>query len=160
MLDWRIPSKVKDMQKLWPRAMIAVGLLALLPLWLGCTASAPTVRQVIFERSGGFAGLSDRLTIDLVSGQTILQQPQTKLIATLSTEQRLQLQQLLRDLDLRSLTTLPEPSYQCCDLLTYQLSIDTTTIQFTDTSLPSSLEPLVTALHVIITDMIASQTSA
>lgn len=118
---------------------------------VACGASAIHPATIRFERSGGLAGLDDRLTINLATGTAQLQRHKEVMTATLSAEQRSRLVALIAALDVASLAATPTPPHRCCDFLSYRIQIDSTTIQTTDADLPASLQPLVTELNAIIT---------
>ncbi|MCS6889656.1 MAG: hypothetical protein NZQ09_15725 [Chloroflexus sp.] len=120
-----------------------------------CTPSPIQPTSLSFERSGGFVGLADRLTIDLNTGSARLQHGKEIIATTIDAEQRAQLRALIAELDLARLTDTPPPPNQCCDFLNYRIQIDAVTIQTTDANLPASLQPLVTELDAIITGMIS-----
>ncbi len=129
----------------------------LLLLIAACTGSNIQARVLVFNRNGGFAGLSDELTIDLERGTARLQHGKGVITATLPDVQRIRLQGLIADLDLTSLSATTQASNQCCDLLMYRIQIDTTVIQFTDADLPQALQPLVAELNAITTDLISQR---
>ncbi len=120
-----------------------------------CTVSNVQAKVLVFSRNGGFAGLSDELTIDLESGNARLRYGKEVIAATLPDAQRIRLQALIADLDLTSLSATTQSSNQCCDLLMYRIQIDTTVIQTTDADLPQVLQPLVAELNAITTDLMS-----
>jgi hypothetical protein len=132
-----------------------VGLLLL--LIAACTVSTVQAKVLVFSRSGGFAGISDELTIDLESGKARLHYGKEVIAATLPDAQRIRLQALIADLDLTSLSATTQSSDQCCDLLTYRVQIDTTVIQVTDADLPPRLQPLIAELNSITTDLMSQR---
>jgi len=124
---------------------LAVCFLLFLLSIAGCAFASVQPRKakaLIFTRSGGFAGVSDELTIDLETG------------TTLSQEQRTRLQALIAGLDLSSLPATPSQE-QCCDLLMYRIQIDTVVIQTTDGEIPPALQPLIAELNVIVSGMLS-----
>lgn len=123
---------------------------------MACAAPPAKPVTLIFERSGGFAGLSDRLEINLTTGMTRLEQGTTVITTTISSAQRSSLQTLISGLDLASLAAMPSPPNQCCDLITYRIQIDTTIIHATDADLPVTLQPLVSALNAMIAEISSS----
>ncbi|WP_242604958.1 protealysin inhibitor emfourin [Chloroflexus aurantiacus] len=123
----------------------------------GCAFASVQPRKakaLIFTRSGGFAGVSDELTIDLETGTAHLQNGKEIRTTTLSQEQRTRLQALIAGLDLSSLPATPSQE-QCCDLLMYRIQIDTVVIQTTDGEIPPALQPLIAELNVIVSGMLS-----
>lgn len=142
----------------WRYVFASCFLLFLLSI-AGCTFASVQPRQaksLIFTRSGGFAGVSDELTLDLERGTAHLQNGKEKRTTTLSQEQRTRLQALIAGLDLSSLPATP-PQEQCCDLLTYWIQIDTVVIQTTDGEIPPALQPLIAELNAIVSGILSQQ---
>lgn len=120
-----------------------------------CALAPSKPTTIVFEQSGGFAGLDDCLTIDLNTGSARLQRGKETISTTIDAEQRAQLRALVAELDLTRLVDTPPPPNQCCDFLNYRIQIDAVTIQTTDADLPASLQPLVAELNAIIAGMIS-----
>ncbi len=139
--------------RLYHRLILFITLTAWTVGIVACGASAVRPATIRFERSGGFAGIDDRLTIDLSTGIARLQRGKEVITATLDAEQRSHLATLVAAIDLASLAATPSSPNQCCDFLSYRIQIDATTIQATDADLPASLQPLVTELNAIITGL-------
>lgn len=150
---WQQSSFLPNLCQLYRHWFLFIALIVWMAGSVACGTSAARPATILFERSGGLAGLDDSLTIDLTTGTAQLQRRKEVVTTTLSAEQRSRLASLIAALDLANLAATPTPPHQCCDFLSYRIQIDAITIQTTDADLPASLQPLVTELNAIITGL-------
>ncbi|OAN44122.1 hypothetical protein A6A03_02950 [Chloroflexus islandicus] len=150
---WQQSSFLPNVCQLHRHWFLFIALIVWVAGSVACGTSVARPATILFERSGGLAGLDDRLTIDLTTGTAQLQRRKEVLTTTLSAEQRSRLATLIAALDLANLAATPASPHQCCDFLSYRIQIDAITIQTTDADLPASLQPLVTELNAIITGL-------
>lgn len=153
------------MPVLYRRVRVGAAFFALLclPGLLGSACGAPPDNamptpvsgQLEVRRSGGFAGLDETLRVDLSDGSAVLTQGETQQEAQLTPEIVTRLREAVAQTDFERLPPADETEPPCCDSLTYRLSYQSYTVQTSDTTLPSELAPLITALNDAFADLAA-----
>ncbi len=110
--------------------------------------SQPSVAPVDFQRSGGFAGFDDHLTVD-AQGHALLTRRRGKFEFDLSRDEMTRLQAALRDAHLASIPPKSDKR-PVPDEFSYVLSYQGYTVQTSDTALPQKLAPAISLLNNII----------
>lgn len=118
--------------------------------WLvGCTGTTSSGILVEYRRSGGFAGLDDRLVIE-VNGQATLTRKTEHYEFVLDRDIMKQLQTLLDNVEFSKLRREYLPSRQGSDLFEYVVTYKGHTVRTMDTAVPEALWPVLELLNQII----------
>lgn len=102
-----------------------------------------------YQRSGGFVGYQDILTITS-DGKAILIQNSAQHQFTIDQNTT---NQLIAKLDQAGFSTLGKeylPADTCCDLIEFIITYKDHTIRTMDTAIPETLQPVLDALNAII----------
>lgn len=110
--------------------------------------SMPPAAPVDYQRSGGFAGFDDHLTVD-AQGHAVLTRRRGKFEFDLSRDEMTQLQAALRDADLASIPPKSDKR-PVPDQFSYVLSYLGHTVRTSDSALPQRLAPAISLLNNII----------
>lgn len=108
-----------------------------------------------YERSGGFAGFQDRLTI-YADGQAVLNRKGVETIFHLTPEEMAQIQGELTSADFTSLNETYLPADPCCDRFTYIIRFYAATsgkphtVTTMDGTIPPQLTPVLQALNNLV----------
>lgn len=118
--------------------------------WLaGCTGTTSSGILVEYRRSGGFAGLDDRVVIQ-VNGQATLTRKAEHYEFVLDRDTMNQLQALFDDAEFSKLRREYLPSRQGSDLFEYVVMYKGHTVRTMDTAVPEALWPVLELLNQII----------
>lgn len=118
--------------------------------WLAsCTGTSSSGILVEYRRSGGFAGLDDRLVIQ-VNGQATLTRKAEHYEFILDRDTMNQLQTLFDDAEFSKLRREYLPSRQGSDLFEYVVTYKGHTVRTMDTAVPEALWPVLELLNQII----------
>jgi hypothetical protein len=135
--------------RMTPRVLLNVVALVLVAAASGC--AKPTSASVFLEyqRSGGFAGLDDRLLITPNGNATLTRHSQrTEFVVTRAALD--QLQTLLEQAGFARLSGEYLPARTGADLLEYMISYQGHTVRTKDTAVPEALQPVLEALNRVI----------
>ncbi|HRW06876.1 MAG TPA: hypothetical protein P5121_17360 [Caldilineaceae bacterium] len=116
---------------------------------LSATSTAAPDALVMYQRSGGFAGLDDQLTI-YADGRAELRQHEQATAFTVTTEELSQLTALLDGIAFSSLAGNYPPPSQGADYLSYTIDYAGERISAVDTTIPEALYPLLDLLDQLI----------
>ena len=118
--------------------------------WMaGCTGTTASGILVEYRRSGGFAGLDDRLVIN-VNGQTTLTRKAEHYELVLDRDTMNQLLTLLDNAEFSKLRKEYLPSRQGSDLFEYVVTYKGHAVRTMDTAVPESLQSILELLNQII----------
>ena len=118
--------------------------------WLAsCTGTSSSGILVEYRRSGGFAGLDDRVVIQ-VNGQATLTRKAEHYEFVLDCDTVNQLQALFDDAEFSKLRREYLPSRQGSDLFEYVVTYKGHTVRTMDTAVPEALWPVLELLNQII----------
>lgn len=117
-------------------------------LFIGCTTSAngPLIE---YRRTGGFAGLDDRLVIK-ENGEAILTRKSRRMVFTLDNDTIKSLQTLFVETGFAQLGPVFLPPQRGADLFEYVVTYKGHTVRTMDGAIPSALDPVLEALDAII----------
>jgi len=139
----------------YPYLLSVLTLLLVAVLFLSGCIAAPAVNPiaddtlVIYQRSGGFAGLDDQLTIHTNGGATLRQHEQEHQI-TLMAEEINQLTTLLDNAEFQSLAgNYPAPK-QGADYIAYTIWYADHQVDGVDTTIPEALYPALDLLDQLL----------
>jgi hypothetical protein len=128
---------------------IVVLLVALGLVLASCGTTATPGFSLEFRRTGGLAGVDDRLAIDQQGNATLTRSGQTSQLA-LGAETVGQLQDLLDQAGFDQLNAEYLPSGQGADLYEYAITYRERTVRTADTAIPGALQPLIDVLNRIV----------
>ena len=132
------------------RHQIFIIVIVILAGWLAsCMGTTSSGILVEYRRSGGFAGLDDRLIIQ-VNGQATLTRKAEHYEFVLDRDTMNQLQALFDDAEFSKLRREYLPSRQGSDLFEYVVTYKGHTVQTMDTAVPEALWPVLELLNQII----------
>jgi hypothetical protein len=132
------------------RHQILIIVIVVLTGWLaGCTGTTSSSTLVEYRRSGGFAGLDDRLVIE-VNDQATLTRKTEHYEFVLDRDTINELQTLLDNAEFSKLGKEYLPSHQGSDLFEYVVSYKGHTVRTMDTAVPEALWPVLELLNQII----------
>ncbi len=124
-------------------------ILVLLALGLaGCGPKGPS-ELVNYRRTGGIAGLDDRLTID-VDGNAQLSQRSGTTAFTIGPGPLKQMMLLFDRSGFAKLKPEYLPADKCCDLFDYRVTYKGQTVHTMDTAIPTGLQPILDVLNRFI----------
>ncbi|MBM4465401.1 MAG: hypothetical protein FJ014_07620 [Chloroflexi bacterium] len=129
---------------------IHIIVIAVLAGWLAsCTGTSSSGMLVEYRRSGGFAGLDDRVVIQ-VNGQATLTRKAEHYEFVLDRDTMNQLQALFDDAEFSKLRREYLPPRQGSDLFEYVVTYNGHTVRTMDTAVPEALWPVLELLNQII----------
>jgi len=118
--------------------------------WLvGCTKAPSSETLIEYRRSGGFAGLDDRLVIK-ENGESILTRRSERSEFTLDSDTVNRLRALFEEAKFSQLRKEYLPSRPGADLFEYVVTYKGHSVRTMDGVVPSSLQPILEALNQII----------
>ncbi|MEM4217723.1 MAG: hypothetical protein QXZ09_06840 [Candidatus Methanomethylicaceae archaeon] len=118
--------------------------------WLvGCTKASSSETLIEYCRSGGFAGLDDRLVIKKSGEATLIRKSQHSEF-TLNGDTMKRLQALFEEANFSQLRKEYLPSRPGADLFEYVVTYRGHTVRTMDGAVPPSLVPVVEALNQIV----------
>jgi hypothetical protein len=129
--------------------LVSVLLLALAGSQAGCTRAPSSDILIVYERSGGFAGLDDSLSIKR-TGEAVLTRNSRRYEVTLDAETLTRLQTMFEDAAFLDLQKEYLPSQQGSDRFEYLITYQGHTVRTMDGAVPQSLQPILEALNQII----------
>jgi hypothetical protein len=130
-----------------PRWLILV---VLLVGWLsGCTTASSSNLTLEYHRTGGFAGLDDRLAIDVSGAATLTRKARTRAF-TLDSSQLAHLDQLFADADFSNMQAKYLPANESNDLFEYTITYKRRTVRAMDTAVPDQLLPVIDELNRLV----------
>jgi hypothetical protein len=116
---------------------------------IGCARVAPSKGLIEYHRTGGVAGLDDRLVIDESYKATLTRKTKSyDFVLTRDLGDRL-VQQLVQA-DFARLKVEYIPANTCCDLIEYAITYKGHTVRTMDTAVPAQLQPVLDSLNEII----------
>lgn len=125
-------------------------LMAMLSGWLvGCTKTSSSETLIEYRRSGGFAGLNDRLVIKK-SGEATLTRNSEHSEFTLDGDTMKRLQVLFEEANFSQLRKEYPPLQPGADFFEYVVTYKGHTVRTMDGAVPPSLEPVLEALNQIV----------
>ena len=132
------------------RYQIFTIVMAILAGWLaGCTGATSSGMLIEYCRSGGFAGLDDRLVIN-VNGQATLTRKAEHYEFVLDGDTMNQLLTLLDNAEFSKLRGEYLPPRKGSDLFEYVVTYKGHTVRTMDTAVPQSLQPILESLNQIV----------
>ena len=130
----------------WPTTLVGCFCLLLL---LGCGRPATAGVLAEYRRTGGVAGLDDRLTV-YADGRALLVRRGQRSDLVLTQGQLNSLAALLEGAEFRSLKRRYSPERSGYDLLEYEVRYKGKAVRMSDGAVPPSLEPLLDELNEVI----------
>ena len=118
-------------------------------LTTGCGVRSKEDVMLEYQRTGGIAGLDDRLVIQ-ADGKAILTRKDEQSEFELTSRQVSTLKQLLEESEFRSLKGTYKPETQGRDLFEYELTYRGHTVRASDGAIPEALRPILDTLNAIV----------
>ncbi|MEU8079634.1 protealysin inhibitor emfourin [Catellatospora citrea] len=118
---------------------------------------SPTPATVVVHRTGGFAGVDDRITVDPAGRWTATDRAKAGKSGELTTSERTQLQTLAADPRLDTEAARPTTPTNCADAFQYTVTVDrrgghgTVTVAFTDCPGDENLPEAAAAIANLVT---------
>ena len=103
-----------------------------------------------YQRTGGIAGLDDRLVIKADGKKVILIRKDEHSEFELTSRQMSTLKQQLEESEFRSLKAIYKPETQGRDLFEYELTYRGHTVRASDGAIPEALRPILDSLNAIV----------
>lgn len=128
---------------------ITIGMIILTGWMAGCTKASSSETWVEYRRSGGFAGLDDRLVIK-ESGEATLTRKSQHSEFTLNGDTMKRLQALFEGANFSQLRREYLPSQLGPDLFEYTVTYKGYTVRTMDGAVPPQLQPILEALNQIV----------
>lgn len=114
-----------------------------------CGGDPGTATFLEYQRSGGFLGLEDHLTI-VQAGKVILERKGLETEFQLDSEAMSQLETLLSDAQFTELEDEYFPERQGSDLIEYTIRYSGHTVRMMDTAIPETLYPVLESLNRLV----------
>ena len=125
-------------------------LVVLLAGWLSnCGGASSSSSALEYHRTGGFAGLDDRLVIDISGTATVTRKARTRAF-TLNSTQLADLDQLFANADFATLQAKYLPASEGNDFFEYTITYKNYTVRAMDTAVPAKLLPVIAKLNQLI----------
>ena len=131
--------------------LVAIGviLFAMFQALAGCGVRSKEDVMLEYQRTGGIAGLDDRLVIQ-ADGKAILTRKDEHSEFELTSRQISTLKQQLEESEFRSLKGIYKPETQGRDLFEYELTYRGHTVRASDGAIPEALRPVLDSLNAIV----------
>jgi len=131
--------------------LVAIGviLFAMFQALVGCGARSKEDVMLEYQRTGGIAGLDDRLVVQADGKATLTRKDEHSEIK-LTSRQISTLKQQLEEAEFRSLKGIYEPETEGYDLFEYELTYRGHTVRAFDGAIPEALRPLLDSLNAIV----------
>jgi hypothetical protein len=123
-------------------------LIALAAILMGCSAN-PETTLLEYQRTGGIAGIDDRLVIDS-TGKAALTRKDQEFSFSLSADELKALQNELVAANFGQLADDYTPGQPGADLFDYRLTYDGHTVHMVDTAVPEAMQPILDMLYQLI----------
>lgn len=125
-------------------------MVAVLAVFLaGCTANPAATTLLEYQRTGGIAGLDDRLVIDS-AGKAALTRKDQEFSFTLSADELKAIEDGLAAVKFSQLEEEYLPANQGADLFDYQLTYGGYTVHLVDTAVPEGMLPVLELLNQLM----------
>lgn len=125
-----------------------VMLIALAVFLVGC-ATNPATNLLEYQRSGGIAGMEDRLVIDSAGKATLTRKDQ-EVSFSLSADEIKAIQDELEAANFSGLDAEYLPAQPGADLFNYRMTYGGHTVRMVDTAVPEGMQPVMDRLNQLI----------